>query len=113
MNATAQFHQAVATLTAAGVDPREAVRAVVRKNPGLHEGLLGEANPRDTIAAGTPSGSAAIREWNSRLADKLASGLPRMRAVAAVVKENPDLHRAYLEAANAGRPSAQLPFERS
>ena len=39
--------------------------------------------------------------WNEALDAKLQTGLPKAEAVKAIVKENPDLHAAYIAAHNA------------
>lgn len=58
----------------------------------------------DALGAGeTKADEAAdpVAAWNEAVAAKVAAGLPQAKAVAAVVHENPELHQAYLEAANA------------
>ena len=39
--------------------------------------------------------------WNAAVAEKVATGMSRAKAVAAVVKADPKLRRAYLVAYNA------------
>ena len=42
----------------------------------------------------------AVAEFNRRVQAKTAAGQDRKAAVAAVARENPDLHTAYLAATN-------------
>lgn len=39
-------------------------------------------------------------QWSAAVAEKVAAGLPRAKAIAAVVKAQPELHQAYIEACN-------------
>lgn len=43
----------------------------------------------------------AVAAWNAAIKSKVDEGLPRSKAVSAVVRENPDLQSAYLAAMNA------------
>lgn len=54
----------------------------------------------------TDAGGDVIAQWEEAVAAKVAKGMPKGRAISAVVKENPELHSAYLDAYNAGRNSA-------
>ena len=47
--------------------------------------------------------SDPVAEWRDAIKEKVAEGLSKGKAVAAVVRENPDLHAAYIEAVNANR----------
>jgi hypothetical protein len=56
-------------------------------------------------AVGTKPGNSngrgdAIQQWNEAVAEKVAAGLPKSKAVASVVRENPELHAAYVAASN-------------
>jgi hypothetical protein len=52
-----------------------------------------------------------ISVFNSEVAAKMKGGLSRDAAIAAVAVRNPDLHREFLLATNAGRPAAQALIE--
>jgi protease-4 len=45
----------------------------------------------------------AVAAWNEAVAAKTAAGMTKAKAIRAVVMENPDLHTAYVEAANTAR----------
>lgn len=54
-------------------------------------------------APGEPESSSdgdPVSEWHKRLDAKLASGTPKAKAVSALVKEDSELHAAYLAAYN-------------
>jgi signal peptide peptidase SppA len=44
-----------------------------------------------------------LNDWREAVAAKMAAGLPKAKATAAVVKESPDLHQAYISAVNSAR----------
>ena len=79
---------------AAAESKLEAEKARAQK-PGV-EPLGGGAAPK----AGS---SDPVAEWNAAIDAKLAAGLTKTKAAAAVVRQNPDLHAAYVEAVNASR----------
>jgi len=66
--------------------------------PGVEP--LGTGN-QDSESTGDP-----VSEFKEAVAAKMKEGMARPRATAAVVHENPELHKAYLAAYNAphGRP---------
>ena len=47
-----------------------------------------------------------IDRWNAAVREQTAAGKTKAQAVRAVVRQNPQLHRAYLIACNRGRPAA-------
>ena len=49
---------------------------------------------------------AMIDQWNAAVRLEMAGGKTKRQAVRAVVRENPELHRAYLIACNRHRPAA-------
>lgn len=49
-----------------------------------------------------------IAEWDSRLAAKMRAGMPQDKATSALVREDPELHRAYLAAYNARHGRTQV-----
>ena len=49
----------------------------------------------------------AIETFNQRVREKVESGMSRRRAIVAVVKQDPDLHREYLISTNPQCPSAR------
>jgi len=70
----------------------EEAKAVTKK-PGV-EALGG--------GAGSASEDAAdpIERWNQAVTEKMNGGLDRAKAIRAIVREDPDLHQAYLAAVN-------------
>lgn len=44
-----------------------------------------------------------LNDWREAVAAKMAAGLPKAKATASVVKENPELHQAYIAAVNSVR----------
>jgi hypothetical protein len=121
--ATDEWNSAVAAKRAALGDERLAIRAVVQEQPALHAAYLLEFNARNRAAGGAglgndpgradqiSSGSSAVdvtnsgtsdpeSEWNAAVAVKVKAGMTTPRAIAAVVKENPDLHERYVATYN-------------
>lgn len=65
---------------------------------------------RGKVSAGSaPGGDATdpIQALNDLVAERVATGVPRHKAFAAVCRENPDLHHAYVQAKN---PDKDVPF---
>ncbi len=60
---------------------------------------LGNGNPK----AGDDAAGDAEAAWHAAVDAKMARGMKRDRAIRVVVHDEPELHRAYLEAVNAGR----------
>lgn len=65
-------------------------------SPAVHSSSVKRSNT--TVASTYPN---PIQTFDQAVQEKMDLGLPRPRAVSKVVKENPQLHRAYLEAHNA------------
>jgi hypothetical protein len=53
-----------------------------------------------TIPSKSNGRGDAIQLWNEAVAEKVAAGLPKSKAAASVVRENPELHAAYVAASN-------------
>lgn len=53
------------------------------------------------------AGGSAVARWDQALAEKTAAGMSRQKAVAALVREQPDLQKAYLAEVNANRKPAR------
>ena len=53
--------------------------------------------------ASAKGGQTATARWNDAVAEKVKAGLPRAKAVRAVVLEDPDLQTDFIAEANAGR----------
>jgi hypothetical protein len=77
---------------AASVKAAEDAKAAAAK-PGVK--AITTSNGNDPVTEGSP-----IVQWNEAVAGKVKAGLPRDKAIAAVARENPDLHDAYLIAYN-------------
>lgn len=75
----------------------EAAAAAAKKpgSPAVGTGNLATAAAEDSVDAATA--------WNDLVASKIKSGMPRNKASLAAAKERPDLHRAFVLAANANR----------
>jgi signal peptide peptidase SppA len=52
------------------------------------------------------AGGSAVARWDQALAEKIGTGMSRQKAVAALVREQPDLHKAYVAEFNATRKVA-------
>ena len=63
---------------------------------------LGTAN----LGAGTAVEGDPIVAWNEAVQAKITAGFTKPRAIAAVVHESPELHRAYIAAHNAAHRKA-------
>lgn len=83
-------------LLAAKHQALEQAQAAARK-PGAEPVGTGK------LASAAETGDA-IAAWNEALQAKLALGLPKAKATAAVVREQPELHGAYIREVNARRP---------
>jgi signal peptide peptidase SppA len=59
---------------------------------------LGGAGDRDAGDAGT----SAVEQWNALVAEKVAAGFPKHKAVAFVASNNDELRQAYLAELNSG-----------
>ncbi len=102
-NARAQWRAAIAAKVADGLDPSRARSAVAREQPLLRQAVIAEANPGRPISQDMTRARGkgpATQAWNRVVAAKMANGLTRSRAVAAVVKEASQLHQQYLDEVN-------------
>lgn len=99
VSATTRWEAAIAKHIDAGLPRAKAVRKANRENPGLRAKMVGEANTAKPVEA---LSDVATREFQSKVRQVLAEQ-PRMnkpRAVSAVAKANPELHRAFIDEAN-------------
>ena len=101
-------------MTASGLSKRQAISAVVGANPVLHARYLSASNPNgnpkiklamlkraEQEAASVQAEPDAVGQFNRLVEEKRKpAGMTRGKAVAAVVKANPELHRAFLVASN-------------
>jgi hypothetical protein len=96
-------------VAAAGGDRAKGTAEAVRKYPELHRAYLAAVNakPAPTADRGHPLPAPPVAvagdpvsRWKSAVAAKTSAGMPMGQAIAAVVKENPELHRDYLAAVN-------------
>jgi protease-4 len=66
------------------------------------------AAQKEKVAGKTDTGAgSAIARWDQALAEKISAGLTKPKAVAALVREQPELHQAYVTEFNAARSQAQ------
>lgn len=81
--------------------------AAAAKKPGV-EALAGK------VKAGSRSGQEASydgdprADFDAKVREKMASGTPRMAAIQAVARANPELHQAFLLATNPGSKAQAL-----
>jgi hypothetical protein len=68
------------------------------KRPGVE--------PLHEAGGNSAGGGDAIEQWNVLVAEELTRTKDRAKAIAAVVRENPELHQEYIAAYNA-RPRSQ------
>lgn len=59
--------------------------------------------PLGSGSSASGSTSDPVAEWHTAIDAKMAAGLTKTKAAAAVVRQQPDLHAAYIEAVNANR----------
>jgi hypothetical protein len=86
------------------------LKALSEKNAAA-DATAGQTAPysagRAPVKGGNRGGSApagnAVQRWNAAVSAVMETGKKRSEAVAAVVRSNPELHRAYLDEVNAGR----------
>ncbi len=82
---------------AAEADAAEAKAKV--SGPGVK--ALGTGKDRE--AAGAEAGGDAVAQFDAAVKEKMNTVKDRRKAINAVVRADPDLHRAYIEAVNVGR----------
>ena len=58
-----------------------------------------QINARASASPRLPAQSATAR-WNAAVAKHVKAGLPKSKAIRAVVVEDPDLHKSYLDEVN-------------
>jgi uncharacterized protein YoaH (UPF0181 family) len=75
------------------ISATEAVREIADSNPGLHEAF---AEALDSIHVHDGEKIDAVQEANRRIAKRMRRGMSRPKAIAAVMREDPDLHAKYL-----------------
>jgi len=84
------------TESRAAVEEAEKKLAAKAEAEALGVPALGNGGAKPQEQSGDP-----LAEWPALLAKHEARGLSKQRALSAAVKENPELHRAYVEAHNA------------
>lgn len=98
---TAQtFHNLVEAQVAMGIPRAQAMRDAATRYPHAHRQYVEAANAGQRSRAVGADIPDPIGEWDRALEAKIAAGMSKARAVAAIVRERPGLHRAYLEAYN-------------
>ena len=106
--ATASWMSVLADRTAAA--EAKAAEAVTKAQEAEAKGKLPGVKPVGTAGGGASTGGAAgnaaepIAAFEDAVKEKKKTGLRYSAAVAAVVKENPALHWAYVEAVNHAKP---------
>lgn len=98
--------KALAEKSAAGADTEPPAGG--KTKPGV-KAL--DSRPAAGNAAEVYSGDA-LADFNARVGEKMAAGLPRRKAVLAVAKADPELHRAFLEETNPKRKQRALIADR-
>jgi hypothetical protein len=105
----AGFRSEIEATVARGMTRDRAARTAARENPLLRERLVEVANqrPRGPVRATYPELEAAQREWDQRIAEEMATGLPRAKAVQSAARKYPKCRQRLVAAAtSAGRMSA-------
>ncbi|MBX9652093.1 hypothetical protein K2Y11_00595 [bacterium] len=80
-------------LVGKGLSATNAVCEIADSNPDLHEAF---AEALQLIHAGDGEEIDAVQEANRRIAKRMRRGMSRPKAIAAVMREDPDLHAKYL-----------------
>lgn len=99
------WNAAIQAKLAAGRSRQQAIKQLVREEPELHQAYIAAYNAgnRRPLVAQSSAASDPIAAWNAALQAKLAAGRSRQQAIVQLVREEPELHQAYLEAYNAAR----------
>ena len=96
--ATQQFEDAIHRWHLSGMSRAKATAHCVKHHPELHAGMLGEANQRKPEKQA--ASAKAKQQVESFITDRMADGLTRSQAVRQLVKEQPELHKAWLAEVN-------------
>lgn len=72
---------------------------VAARAPGVDPLPAGSARRQAQSGASASSGDATS-QWKEALAEKVAAGIPKAKAVSQLVREQPELHQAYIDEAN-------------
>ncbi|MEO1530265.1 MAG: hypothetical protein AAFX06_33150 [Planctomycetota bacterium] len=99
VTATARWKAAVAKCIDSGMPRAKAIRWVDSDNPGLRAKMLAEVNAKPT---GNPVVKrTAKQDFDDEVARfKAERNMSHRDAVKAVIKDNPELHKAYIDEAN-------------
>lgn len=87
---------------AADIDALKTQLAAKTNGTGKHAAMTEKvAGQTETAATGN-----AVARWDQALAEKMSAGVSKQKAVQALVREQPDLHKAYIAEFNATRAKA-------
>ena len=92
-NAVIRWTSEFQKLVAKDISAADAMREIARSNPDLHDAFLDALR---SIHSNEDAKIDAVTEANRRIAQRMKRGLSRPKAIAAVMREDPDLHAAYL-----------------
>ena len=94
-----------------GAPRRLAISQVVKRDPELHKAYLDAHNGRASVRPSRPAkkvepvNAKLIHDpqaaWDQAVSAAVESGLTKQKAVSDVVKNQPDVHRAFVAASNA------------
>jgi len=110
-DAIAEFNAAVTAKMTDGMSRQEAIRAVRRENPALHQAYLEASNPHVDFGAEPPRRPTVVERaqivatFDEGVRVKVDASMDKLKAVEVVARENPTLHAAYIEVTNR-RPRA-------
>lgn len=99
--ATASWNARIEEAIAAGKSRHNAVSEIAEKNPSLHAAYLAEVNGRPAVSFAEVEPRPAIQAWQAAISNAQGTGLNRADAIRWVVKNRPELHKAYLQEVNA------------